>query len=87
MRALSVASVFAICFSCGHSLALSSKSSRRIFLSQISAFGFVAPAKALQEKNDVLCGTGFFTHIFEYKCTEIGDIEDEGTSKGLSSTE
>jgi hypothetical protein len=47
----------------------------------------VAPAKALQEKNDVLCGTGFFTHIFEYKCTEIGDIEDEGTSKGLSSTE
>lgn len=87
MRALCGASVFGICFSNGHSLALPSKFSRRVFLSQISAFGLVAPAKALQNKNDALCGTGFFTHIYEYKCTEIGDIEDEGASKGLSSTE
>jgi hypothetical protein len=44
-------------------------------------------ALALKKKNEVLCGTGFFEHIYEYKCTSIGDIEDEGTSKELSRAE
>lgn len=44
-------------------------------------------ALALKQKNEALCGTGFFEHIYEYKCTSIGDIEDEGTSKELSSAE
>jgi hypothetical protein len=26
----------------------------------------------------MLCGTGFFTNIWQYKCTDLGDIEDEG---------
>ena len=42
---------------------------------------------ALKQKNEALCGTGFFEHIYEYKCTAIGDIEDEGYSKGLSQAE
>jgi len=42
---------------------------------------------ALQERNEVLCGTGFFTNIALYKCTEIGDISDEGRPRPLSTTE
>jgi len=45
------------------------------------------PALALKNKNEALCGTGFFEHIYEYKCTSIGDIEDEGTSKKLGQVE
>mmetsp|Transcript_4123 Transcript_4123/g.7960 ORF Transcript_4123/g.7960 Transcript_4123/m.7960 type:complete len:138 (-) Transcript_4123:61-474(-) len=45
------------------------------------------PARALKEKNEVLCGTGFFTNIAQYMCTELGDISDEGKSKSLSSTQ
>ena len=44
-------------------------------------------ADALKKRNEALCGTGFFEHIYEYKCTEIGDIEDEGISKAMSSSE
>ena len=44
-------------------------------------------AEALRPKNDALCGTGFFEHIYEYKCTAIGDIEDEGSAKSLNSDE
>jgi len=44
-------------------------------------------AEALRPKNDALCGTGFFEHIYEYKCTAIGDIEDEGSAKALNSDE
>ncbi len=44
-------------------------------------------ADALQPKNDLLCGTGFFEHIYEYKCTVIGDIQDEGIAKDMSSKE
>lgn len=49
----------------------------------------VAPPQALavKKKNEALCGTGFFEHIYEYKCTSIGDIQDEGYSKGLNSAE
>ena len=44
-------------------------------------------ASALQPRNEVLCGTGLFEHFLEYRCTPIGDIEDEGISKGLSDAE
>jgi hypothetical protein len=44
-------------------------------------------AFALQARNEALCGTGFFTNIALYKCTEIGDISDEGRSRPLSTTE
>jgi len=43
-----------------------------------------APATALQKRNEALCGTGFFEHYDEFRCTPIGDISDEGTSKELS---
>lgn len=42
---------------------------------------------ALQERDEALCGTGFFTNIAQYRCTDIGDISDEGKSKGLSSSQ
>ena len=42
-------------------------------------------ANALQERNEALCSTGFFTNIWQYKCTVVGDIEDEGVAKELSS--
>ena len=44
-------------------------------------------ADALKPQNEALCGTGFFEHIYEYKCTAIGDIEDEGSVKAMSSDE
>ena len=34
-----------------------------------------------------VCGTGFFEHIYEYKCTAIGDIQGEGNVKDLSAKE
>jgi hypothetical protein len=42
------------------------------------------PAYALQEKNEVLCNTGFFTNVGAWYCTDIGNIGDEGASKPLS---
>jgi hypothetical protein len=45
------------------------------------------PAWALKDRNEALCGTGFFTNIAQYKCTEIGDISDEGKSQPLSNDE
>ena len=45
------------------------------------------PAFALKPNNEVLCGTGFFTNIAQYKCTDIGDISDEGKSRQMSSEE
>jgi len=45
------------------------------------------PVLALKQKNEALCGTGFFEHIYEYKCTAIGDIQDEGMSKTMSQAE
>jgi len=44
-------------------------------------------AIALQERNEILCGTGFFTNIALYKCTDIGDISDEGKSRPLTTNE
>ena len=44
-------------------------------------------ASALEERNEMLCGTGFFTNIAQYKCTEIWDISDEGKAKSVSEKE
>mmetsp|Transcript_26004 Transcript_26004/g.29091 ORF Transcript_26004/g.29091 Transcript_26004/m.29091 type:complete len:252 (-) Transcript_26004:731-1486(-) len=58
-----------------------------LFLTIMMAATVPTPALALRNKNEALCGTGFFEHIYEYKCTSIGDIEDEGTSKKLGQVE
>jgi len=55
-------------------------------------FGTVAvvapkPANALKDRNEQLCKTGFFTNIAQYYCTDIGNISDEGVSKGPSTEE
>jgi len=44
-------------------------------------------AWAVQPKNEALCGTGFFTNIWEYRCTSIGDIGDVGRPGELTETE
>merc|ERR1712238_96225 len=58
-----------------------------LFLTIMMAATVPTPALALRNKNEALCSTGFFEHIYEYKCTSIGDIEDEGTSKKLGQVE
>jgi len=46
------------------------------------------PAYAVKERNEVLCGTGFFTNIAQYVCTDIGDISDErGPGRSLNQQE
>jgi hypothetical protein len=59
---------------------------RRSFCAFFVCGGIVTPRSALgiQPRNEALCGSGFFTNIWQYKCTEIGDIEDEGVAKNLS---
>lgn len=42
------------------------------------------PSLALKERNEQLCATGFFTNFLEYRCTEIGDISDEGQKTTFS---
>mmetsp|Transcript_6265 Transcript_6265/g.9224 ORF Transcript_6265/g.9224 Transcript_6265/m.9224 type:complete len:140 (+) Transcript_6265:190-609(+) len=68
----------------------SDSSSRRDFVAR-SFFGLAAlpstPVFALKERDETLCKTGFFTNIWEFRCTDIGDISDEGTSRDLSSSE
>lgn len=49
--------------------------------------GLPLPAQALKERNEALCGTGFFENYNPYRCTDIGDILDEGTSSPLSQSE
>jgi len=71
------------------SLIAKQSSRRREFM---VGFAFLAvnlplPATAVQERNEALCGTGFFTNIWQYKCTDLGDISDEGIGKELSSSE
>lgn len=41
-------------------------------------------SNALKPRNEALCNTGFFEHYLEYRCTEIGDISDEGQKTGLT---
>ena len=45
------------------------------------------PSHALKPRNEQLCGTGFFDNFMEYRCTDIGDISDEGKSTSLSASE
>ena len=44
-------------------------------------------ARALKPRNEALCDTGLFDNFLEYRCTPIGDIQDEGINKGLSDEE
>lgn len=66
-------------------------SRRSVIASSIGAglgfLGVPSMAHAVKERNEALCGTGFFTNIWQYKCTDIGDIADEGVPKDLSSSE
>jgi hypothetical protein len=72
------------------SLALiaSRRSCCRIIGGVAGAFGILSnlpqPSIALTDKNDALCQTGFFTNIMQYRCTEIGDISDEGIAQDLT---
>ena len=65
---------------------------RRAFTKAISVFAstifcLVDKSNALEKRNEVLCGTGFFTNIYQEKCTDIGDISNEGKTTTLSNTE
>eukprot|EP00536_Pseudo-nitzschia_multiseries_P003735 jgi/Psemu1/302139/fgenesh1_kg.59_\ len=57
------------------------------FMGMLASTSFPSSALALKQKNEALCGTGFFEHIYEYKCTAIGDIQDEGVSKAMNQEE
>jgi hypothetical protein len=47
----------------------------------------LSPAMALEQRNELLCGTGFFTNIAQYKCTDIGDISNDGKATELTAQE
>jgi len=47
----------------------------------------VTPAEAVKPRNAALCDTGLFDNLMEYRCTPLGNIEDEGTSRNLSEKE
>jgi hypothetical protein len=53
----------------------------------VGTFLHSEPALAVKERNEMLCGTGFFTNIAQYMCTDIGDISDEGRSKNFDKKE
>ena len=53
----------------------------------VGAAIFVDPANALEKRNEALCGTGFFTNIAQYKCTDIGDISEDGKATDLTNEE
>ena len=44
-------------------------------------------ASATKPKNEALCGTGLFTNFMPEKCTDLGDITEDGFSKELSKEE
>ena len=62
-------------------------SNRRAFLAGIAIAMVPTSSMALKPRNEALCGTGLFTNFLEYRCTEIGDISDEGQKTGLSASE
>jgi len=69
-----------------------SESRRNVLIQGFQAVAFTAvvdvqPALALKERNEALCGTGFFTNIAQYMCTDIGDISDEGKSRKITDSE
>jgi hypothetical protein len=44
-------------------------------------------AYALKPRNEALCGTGLFENFLEYRCTSIGNIQDEGYTRPLTDQE
>jgi hypothetical protein len=70
-----------------------SATSRRSFFvgaawfTSVGLLGGASEAQAVKPRNEMLCGTGFFTNIWQYKCTDLGDIEDEGKIKAMSAEE
>jgi hypothetical protein len=63
----------------------SSKRRALLFFGAASTFLVVPPpAQAIQERNELLCGTGFFTNIGQWYCTDLGNIADEGNPGELS---
>jgi hypothetical protein len=65
-------------------------SRRRIVHATISAASIISPpriALALKPRNEQLCGTGLFTNYLEYRCTDLGDISDEGHRTSFSAKE
>lgn len=69
-----------------------STSRRRYLLGYlIASVGMVdlsgLPAHAVKPRNEALCNTGLFENFLEYRCTPIGNIEDEGQSRAMSSQE
>lgn len=44
------------------------------------------PSWAVKPRNEALCGTGLFTNFLEYRCTDLGDISDEGQNTSFSSS-
>ena len=75
--------------SCKDAHAYSPSVTRRGWISK-AINGVVATpalANALEQRNEMLCGTGFFTNIAQYKCTDIGDISGDGKAKDLSKEE
>jgi hypothetical protein len=75
------------------SVSPSTSASRRGFFvsaawfTSVGLMGGANEAQAVKPRNEMLCGTGFFTNIWQYKCTDLGDIEDEGKIKAMSAEE
>jgi hypothetical protein len=42
---------------------------------------------AVKPRNEALCNTGLFENFLEYRCTAVGNIQDEGYTKELSAEE
>jgi hypothetical protein len=57
------------------------------WFTSVGLMGGANEAQAVKPRNEMLCGTGFFTNIWQYKCTDLGDIEDEGKIKAMSAEE
>ena len=44
-------------------------------------------AQAVKPRNEALCDSGLFENFLEYRCTPLGNIEDEATGRELSESE
>jgi hypothetical protein len=49
--------------------------------------GLPSVAQAVQPRNEVLCDSGLFDNFLEYRCTPLGNIEDEAAGRNLSESE
>jgi len=45
------------------------------------------PVRAVKPRNEALCDTGLFDNFLEYRCTPLGNIEDEGAGRKMSESE